>query len=39
MPEPIPVTLRKGFTWSMEEMPAEAVQHTDIAPAESRLHG
>ncbi len=25
MPEPIPVTLRKGFTWSIEEMPAEAV--------------
>ena len=23
--KPIPVTLRKGFTWSMEEMPAEAV--------------
>ena len=25
MPEPIPVTLREGFTWSIEEMPAEAV--------------
>ena len=25
MPEPIPVTLRKSFTWSIEEMPAEAV--------------